>query len=111
MTVEELAKALGLKVLAGSNNLGRSITGAYVSDMLSDVMGNAAEGNVLITIQAHKNVAAVASLRDLAAIVVTRGVTPEPDCIRHCEAENIPLLSTAENTFEVAGKIYTLLRQ
>ena len=38
------------------------ITTGYTSDLLSDVMGNADDGAVLITIQAHKNTVAVSSL-------------------------------------------------
>ena len=36
------------------------IQNGYTSDLLSDVMGNAPEDSVLITIQAHKNTIAVA---------------------------------------------------
>ena len=41
MKVRELVDKLGLKVLSGENGLDREIDGCYVSDLLSDVMGNA----------------------------------------------------------------------
>ena len=45
MTVQELVNKLNLKVVSGSEGLGREIDGCYVSDLLSDVMGNADAGN------------------------------------------------------------------
>ena len=65
MKVQELVDKLGLKVLAGAQGLDREIDGCYISDLLSDVMGNAMEGNIWITLQTHKNVMAVASLKEL----------------------------------------------
>ena len=44
MKVRELVDKLGLKVLSGENGLDREIDGCYVSDLLSDVMGNADAG-------------------------------------------------------------------
>ena len=41
MKVQELVDQLGLKVLSGANGLDREIDGCYISDLLSDVMGNA----------------------------------------------------------------------
>ena len=63
MKVKELVEKLNLKVLSGEKGLDREIDGCYISDLLSDVMGNAMEGNIWITLQTHKNVMAVASLK------------------------------------------------
>ncbi|MCJ7752545.1 MAG: serine kinase, partial [Armatimonadetes bacterium] len=70
MTVTEVAEALGLEIVTGQGHLDRSITGGCVSDLLSYVMGNAAAGNLWITIQVHPNIVGVAELLDLAGIVV-----------------------------------------
>ncbi len=48
----------------------RDVTGAFSSDLLSDVMAHSDEGQLLITIQAHKNTVAVAVLKDLAGLVI-----------------------------------------
>lgn len=39
MTVREIAEKLNLKVFSGAAGLDREVTGGYVSDLLSDVMG------------------------------------------------------------------------
>lgn len=49
------------------------ISGGYVCDMLSDVMGSAKSGQVWITIMKHLNTIAVASMTGIPAIVLAKG--------------------------------------
>ncbi len=109
MKVRELVEKLNLKVLSGENGLDRDIDGCYVSDLLSDVMGNAEMGNVWVTLQTHKNVMAIASLKELAAVILVKGQSASADTLSQSNEEGIPFLSTDEETFETAGKIYQLL--
>ncbi len=110
MTVKEIAEKLELKVLGGEAGLSSPISGGYVSDLLSDVMGNAEAGNVWITLQTHKNVMAIASLKDLAAIILVNGNKPEKDMLDQSNEEGIPVLSTSLSTFEITGKVYEILK-
>jgi predicted transcriptional regulator len=109
MIVKDIVNQLNLEVYAGKEGLNREINGGYVSDLLSDVMGNSNEGNIWITLQTHKNVVAVASLRDLAAIVCVKGLKPDSDAIEAANIENIPILGTCENTFEISGKLFNFI--
>ena len=111
MTVAEISKKLGLQVFSGEGGLDRIVTGGYVSDLLSDVMGRADEGQIWITLQTHKNVMAIASLKELAAIILVNGNKPADDTARQSNEENIPILGTAMSTFEVTGKIYELIKK
>jgi predicted transcriptional regulator len=110
MTVKEIAEKLELKVLGGESGLSATISGGYVSDLLSDVMGNADTGNVWITLQTHKNVMAIASLKDLAAIILVNGNMPEKDMLEQSNEEGIPVLTTAKSTYEITGKVYEILK-
>ena len=110
MTVLQLVDSLKLKIFSGSKGLSNEIKGGYVSDLLSDVMGNAQEGQVWITLQTHKNVMAIASLKDLAAVILVKGLQPNPDTAAQSEEENIPLLGATDQTFEMSGKLYNLLK-
>ncbi|TVR71268.1 MAG: serine kinase [Marinilabiliales bacterium] len=111
MTVADIVKELGLKVFSGEENLDGKVTGGYVSDLLSDVMGNAAEGMVWITLQTHRNVTAVASLKDLAAIILVKGLVPDDDMAGQAAMEGIPVLGTGMQAFDVAGKLHNLLNR
>lgn len=110
MKVKDMIEKLNLKVCSGTSGLDREIKGGYTSDLLSDVMGNAREGNIWITLQTHKNIMAIASLKELSAIILVKGYTPEEDTAAESETEGIPILSTPLQTFEITGKIFELLR-
>ncbi|TAJ14965.1 serine kinase [Marinilabiliaceae bacterium JC017] len=109
MKVCDIIEKLGLTVFSGEQGLDREITGGYTSDLLSDVMGNSEEGQVWITLQTHKNVMAVASLKDVAAIIIVKGFQPEEGTINQSNDEDIPLLGTDMEAFEVSGRLYELL--
>jgi predicted transcriptional regulator len=106
MKVSEVVEKLGLTVFSGQNGLDREMKGGYVSDLLSDVMGNAREGEVWITLQVHQNVMAIASLKDLAAVILVNNLEPQENTVRHSNEENIPVLGTSLSAFEIAGKLY-----
>ena len=106
MKVSDLVEKFSLKVFSGKSGLENDVSGGYVSDLLSDVMGNAVEGQVWITLQSHQNVMAIAALKDLAAVILVKGFTPEPEMINHSEKEGIPVLGTDMDTFKIAGKLY-----
>ena len=110
MKVLDIVDSLGFELISGKSGLDREITGGYVSDLLSDVMGNAKEGNVWTTLQTHKNVMAIASLKDLAAVILVKGFKPDEDIAKQSNEEGIPVLSTTENTFEIVGKLYEILK-
>ena len=111
MKVKDIVEALNLKVLSGEQGLDREVEGCYVSDLLSDVMGNAEMGNIWITLQTHKNVMAIASLKELAAVILVKGLNASEDTLEQSNDEGIPFLSTTAETFETAGKIYELLHK
>ncbi|MFN8209595.1 MAG: DRTGG domain-containing protein [Bacteroidales bacterium] len=110
MKVSEIIEPLGLKMISGENNIQKEVTGGYTSDLLSDVIGNAREGNIWITLQTHNNIVAVASLKDLAAIIIVKGLMADEATIEKSKSENIPLLSSADDTFTVSGRLFELLK-
>ncbi len=110
MQVADIINKLGLEVVCGQSGLNREVTGGYVSDLLSDVMGNSKEGQVWITLQTHKNVMAIASLKDLAAVIMVKGFVPDNDTVAQSNEEGVPVLVTKMNTFEIAGKLYELIK-
>ena len=108
MTVKEIIPQLGLQCL-NEANLDTEVSGAYASDLLSDVMGNARSGQVWITMQTHKNVSAIAALKDIPAVIIVRGGVPDDDMLEHAKEEDICILVSQDATFQVCGKLYQLL--
>ena len=110
MNIEQLIVTLNLQVYGGLHDGSREITGGYTSDLLSDVMGNARAGMVWITLQTHKNVLAIASLKELAAVVLVKGYQPDADMLEKCDEEKVPVLGTTLGAFEISGLIWNLLQ-
>ena len=111
MTIKEIAGMLNLEIFSGNEGTVNEVTGGYTSDLLSDVMGNADSGKIWITLQTHKNSVAVASLKDLSAIILVNGFKPEEDAALQSNEENIPILGTSDGAFEISGKLYKLLNK
>lgn len=111
MKISEIITALELKVVSGQSGLSNEITGGYVSDLLSDVIGNAKEGQIWITLQTHLNIIAVASLKDISGIIIVKGYSPEADTIEKSNLEKIPVLSTDMDTFNISGRLFELLKR
>ncbi|MBN1887536.1 MAG: hypothetical protein JW850_06085 [Thermoflexales bacterium] len=108
MKLEEICRQLSLDVQTAKDHLDVPVTGGYASDLLSWVMAQAQAGNVWITIQAHPNIVAVASLIGLAGIIIAEGVAPEPATLEKAEQEGLPILTTALPMYAVAGHLYEL---
>jgi hypothetical protein len=108
MTIREAATALKCEIVQDEFE-DTALTGAYTSDLLSDVMANAKSGGALITIQAHKNTVAVATLASISAIIVCNSRPIPDDMIEASREEGVAILRTAESQFVVSGKLYALL--
>ena len=106
MNLKDIVQQLDLKVVSG--NVDKEVCGGYSSDLLSDVIANAQKDNIWITLQIHINIVAVASLKEIAAIILVNGRQPEEATLKKAKQENIPILLTELPTFEIVGKLYEL---
>jgi hypothetical protein len=104
----DLTDTLDLAVLGTASLLSNEVTGGYASDLLSDVMANSRVGNVWITLQVHINIVAVASLKELAGIILINGRQPDDDTVQKAEAEGIPIMVSQLPAFELVGRLYEL---
>ena len=105
---ETVAQDLGLEIIVAAPQ-GTLISSGFTSDLLSDAMANAQEGCAFLTIQAHKNTVAVATLTGASAIFVCSSRTVPEDMFQSCKDEGIGLYRSTENQFILSGKLYQLL--
>ncbi len=87
----------------------REITGVYIGDLLSWVMGRAQPGDAWITIMSNANIAAVASLADTACIIAAENVEIPDDVKKTAEEKGINILSFSGSAYEAAVKLHSLL--
>ena len=111
MTVIQLKKELALKIFSGSLGIERERGDAYCTDVLSDALGHARPHQLWITIQQHKSVMAIASLKKLSALLLPKGVQPDQDTMEESNREGIPILGSEMEYFELAGRVYELLNR
>lgn len=108
MKTNQLETELGLTPAYLDYEIENIVTG-FTSDLLSDVMGNADEESVLITIQAHKNTIACCSLAGITAVIICSGRTVPEDMIEAAKDEGIAIFTTKENQFKTSFKVHGLL--
>lgn len=109
MKLDELANALNLTRLTPSLDVGDvDVTHGYVSDLLSDVLANAPQGAVLVTVQMHMNVIAVAMHAGLAAVIFAGGRSPDKLVLDKATEEAVSLFVSDNTAFEIAGRLYNL---
>ena len=109
MELKTIVEQLDLEVKASQGNLTCNITGVYVSDLLSDVLAHAKEGDLWVTLQGHPNIVAVAAMKELSGILLNNGRTPEDETLKKANDEAIPILASKMPAFVLAGKLYNLL--
>jgi predicted transcriptional regulator len=68
-------------------------------------MARARKDNLWVTLQAHPNVVAVASLLDLAGIVVTEGREPDPGTVEKANEQGVCIMTTEHATFTIVAKL------
>jgi ATP-dependent Clp protease adapter protein ClpS len=107
----QLIEEMHYSCLSGKMLPDRVVRSAYVSDLLSDVMGKAQPGMVWITSQVHKNIVAVASLKELSAVIVVNERHVDPEVLEHAEAEEVVILTSGLPAFETAGRLYQKLNE
>ncbi|MDR1804431.1 MAG: hypothetical protein LBQ94_12585 [Treponema sp.] len=110
MTIREAAAALGAQIIQDEFE-DTELSGAYTSDLLSDVMANAKDGGALITIQAHKNTVAVATLVNITLIIICNSRPIPDDMIAAAKDEGIAIVLTKENQYRVSGRLFAMIEK
>ena len=104
MTVNELCEKCGFSavVLADGD---REVSGCYIGDLLSWVMGRAKGDDAWITIMSNINIIAVASLADVSCIILSEGVTVDSDIIGTAKQKEVNILSSSLPSYETAVRV------
>ncbi len=101
MTVNELAAMPGFKTVALPDGE-REINNVYIGDLLSWVMGRAKADDAWITIMSNINIVAVASLADVACIILAEGVSLESTVAETANAKGVNILTSELPAYETA---------
>ena len=100
MKVHELNNMDEFELLSISKDT--EITGVFCCDLLSIAMGKAPAGSAWVTVMANVNTLAVASLTDVACIILAEDVTFDNSLIEKAKEEGIAVFKTKLPIFDAA---------
>lgn len=110
MTLDEVSARLDLESLTpdlpGAGL--REISAGYVSDLLSDVLAHGPQGGVLVTVQVHMNVIAVAVHAGLSGVIFSMDRRPDEPVRLKAVEEGVALYASHAPSFEIAGRLYEM---
>ena len=87
----------------------RNITGVYIGDLLSWVMGKASSGDAWLTIMSNVNILAVASLADTACVILAEDVDIDEEIKSTAKNKGINVLSCKCGMYEAAVELSRLI--
>jgi hypothetical protein len=105
ISLKKVIEKLNLEPISAIETVNRPVIGGYASDLLSCAMRGAKKDYLWVTLQSHGNVVAVASLLNLAAVIITEGNRPGPEIISQAEKEGVVLLLSPKDTFSTIGEL------
>lgn len=108
MKLNEIVELLNLEVKTCQSGLDGEVKGGYASDLLSDVIANAKEGDIWITLQIHQNIVAVAFLNNLAGIIIVGGRNPDAETLSKAEEQGVVVLASEMSTYDLVGQLYSM---
>ena len=108
MTVKQLIDSCGFTA-AALPDPDREVSGVYIGDLLSWVMGRAGADEAWITIMSNRNIVAVATLADTACILLAEGVVPDEGVAQLALDKGINLLTSPLSAYETALRLSELL--
>lgn len=108
MTTIELKEKLALDALSLPNG-DREVTGCYIGDLLSWVMGAAKSGDAWITIMSNINIVAVSALCDTSLIILAEGVTVDEEVKKSALERGVNILSSKKDAYTLAKEISEFL--
>ena len=103
MTVEGLL-AHGFSAVALPDGA-RTVDGVYIGDLLSWVMAHGTAGMAWVTVQTHMNVIAVASLMEMAAVIIPEGIEMEAPSLEKAKEEGISVLESPLTAYEICARL------
>ncbi len=106
MKIFEVRDILEATVLAGEDQLHKTVVAAGGADLMSDILAATAKDAVLLTGLNTEHVFRTGKIAEVGAIVFVRGKKPDEKMMKTTGAYGIPVLSTRFSLFVASGRLY-----
>ena len=105
MTVQEMIDLIEARDMTAETDKSTEVSCGYTCDLLSWVMAHGAAGMAWVTVQTHMNVIAVASLMEMAAVIIPEGIEMEAPSLEKAQDEGINVLQTQLTAYEICARL------
>lgn len=109
MKVQELMECKEFHTVNGIGDLEKEITIPFCCDLLSIAMSKAPAGAAWVTVMGNVNTIAVATLTDVAVIILAQGMKLDDFALKKAEEQKVIVLGTVLPIFEAANLVYRKL--
>lgn len=106
MTIRELVNKNSYKCINVGEELDRIIEKPFCCDLLSIAMGRAPRNSAWITVMGNVNTLAVASLADVACIILAEGAILDEGAIKKAKDQNITVFASDLPIFDISLQIH-----
>ena len=106
MKLSEIKDILKAEILAGKDQLDKTIVGAGGADLMGDVLAAVAEHSVILTGLMSDEVVRAAKIAGVGAVVFVRGKRPDEHILKLAKSQNMPVLLTRYSLFIASGRLY-----
>ena len=105
MTVKEVLELIEAKDMTPETDKNTEVSCGYTCDLLSWVMAHGTAVMVWVTVQTHMNVIAVASLMEMAAVIIPEGIEMEAPSLEKAKEEGITVLESPLTAYEICARL------
>jgi hypothetical protein len=105
MTVKEILELIEAKDMTPETDKNTEVSCGYTCDLLSWVMAHGTAGMAWVTVQTHMNVIAVASLMEMAAVIIPEGIEMEAPSLEKAKEEGITVLESPLTAYESCARL------
>ena len=106
MTVQELIYSNLFQLKNAGDDLERDITVPFCCDLLSIAMGQAPSGSAWVTVMSNLNTLAVASLADVACVILAENAQTDNIFLSKASQQGITVFATEMPVFDAALAFY-----
>ena len=105
MTLEELSREIGARLLIRGRETGSKITRVYAGNRMSDLLEHAAADTLLVTNLANPHLFRIAELMDVPGICLPDGASLEPDLLEAASKSGTAVLSSTLGMWETCRRL------
>lgn len=110
MTIQELLEKKLFEVVIQGEDTNITLTEVFCCDLLSVAMSRAPASGVWVTVMGNMNTLAVASLTEVACIILAEGAVLDEQAMNKAKQEGMTVLKTEESIFLAALSVYEFMK-